>query len=107
MLGDWQERIVVDPKVIVGKPLIRGTRLSVEFILDLLANDWTIEQILSEYPQLAREDVMAVLKYAAEILKDMGVPKEAVHIVIYEAPKSNWATGGKLHSEKHAQTTSL
>ncbi len=37
----------------------------------------------------------------------MGVPKEAVHIVIYEAPKSNWATGGKLHSEKHAQKTSL
>ena len=70
MLNDWEERIVVDPKVIVGKPLIRGTRLSVEFILDLLANDWTIEQILSEYPQLAREDVMAVLKYAAEMAKE-------------------------------------
>ena len=70
MLEDWQERIVVDPKVLVGKPLIRGTRLSVEFILDLLANDWTIEQILSEYPQLAREDVMAVLKYAAEMAKE-------------------------------------
>jgi len=66
---DWQERIVVDPKVLVGKPLIRGTRLSVEFILDLLANDWTIEQVLSEYPQLVREDVMAVLKYAAEMAK--------------------------------------
>jgi uncharacterized protein (DUF433 family) len=51
MLGDWQERIVVDPKVLVGKPVIRGTRLSVEFFLDLLANDWTIEQILNEYPQ--------------------------------------------------------
>ena len=70
MLGDWQERIVVDPKVLVGKPLIRGTRLSVEFILDLLANDWTIEQILSEYPQLERKDVMAVLKYAAEMAKE-------------------------------------
>ena len=70
MLGDWQERIVVDPKVLVGKPLIRGTRLSIEFILDLLANDWTIEQILSEYPQLVREDVMAVLKYAAEMAKE-------------------------------------
>jgi uncharacterized protein (DUF433 family) len=67
---DWQERIVVDPKVLVGKPLIRGTRLSVEFILDLLANDWTIEQVLSEYPQLEREDVMAVLKYAAEMAKE-------------------------------------
>ena len=70
MHRDWQERIVVDPKVLVGKPLIRGTRLSVEFILDLLANDWTIEKILSEYPQLAREDVMAVLKYAAEMAKE-------------------------------------
>ena len=70
MPGDWQERIVVDPKVLVGKPLVRGTRLSVEFILDLLANEWTIEQILSEYPQLVREDVMAVLKYAAEMAKE-------------------------------------
>jgi len=61
---------VVDPKVLVGKPLVRGTRLSVEFILDLLANDWTIEQILSEYPQLVREDVMAVLKYDAEMAKE-------------------------------------
>jgi len=70
MLGDWQERIVVDQKVLVGKPLIRGTRLSVEFILDLLANDWTIEQILSEYLQLERKDVIAVLKYAAEMAKE-------------------------------------
>ena len=70
MLGDWQERIVVDPKVLVGKPVIKGTRLSVEFILDLLANDWTIKQILDEYPQLQREDVMAVLKYAAEMVKE-------------------------------------
>ena len=61
---------MVDPKVLVGKPLVRGTRLSVEFILDLLANDWTIEQILSEYPQLVREDVMAVLKYDAEMAKE-------------------------------------
>jgi uncharacterized protein (DUF433 family) len=70
MHRDWQERIIVDPKVLVGKPLILGTRLSVEFVLDLLANDWTIEQVLSEYPQLEREDVMAVLKYAAEMAKE-------------------------------------
>jgi uncharacterized protein (DUF433 family) len=72
MHSDWQERIVVDPKVLVGKPLIRGTRLSVEFILDLLANDWTVEQVLGEYSQLEREDVMAVLKYAAEMAKEEG-----------------------------------
>ena len=70
MIGDWQERIVVDPKVLVGKPVIKGTRLSVEFILDLLANDWTIKQILNEYPQLEREDIMAVLKYAVEMVKE-------------------------------------
>ena len=70
MVEEWQDRIVVDPKVLVGKPVIRGTRLSVEFILDLLANDWTIEQILSEYPQLERKDVIAVLKYAAEMAKE-------------------------------------
>ena len=70
MVEEWQERIVVDPKVLVGKPIIRGTRLSVEFILDLLANDWTIEQILSEYLQLERKDVIAVLKYAAEMAKE-------------------------------------
>ena len=65
MVNDWEERIVVDPKVLVGKPVIRGTRLSVEFILGLLANDWTIKQILDEYPQLKREDIIAVLKFAA------------------------------------------
>ncbi len=70
MLDDWQERIVVDPKVLVGKPVIRGTRLSVEFILGLLANNWTIDEILIEYPQLEREDVIAALKYAAEMVKE-------------------------------------
>ena len=65
MLNDWEERIVVDPKILVGKPVIRGTRLSVEFILGLLANDWTIQQVLDEYPQLKREDVIAVLKYTS------------------------------------------
>jgi uncharacterized protein (DUF433 family) len=70
MVEEWQDRIVVDPKVLVGKPVVRGTRLSVEFILDLLANDWTIEQILSEYLQLERKDVIAVLKYAAEMAKE-------------------------------------
>jgi uncharacterized protein (DUF433 family) len=70
MVNDWEERIVVDLKVLVGKPVIRGTRLSVEFILDLLANDWTIEQVLDEYPHLKREDIIAVLKYAAEMVKE-------------------------------------
>ena len=70
MFNDWEDRIVVDPKILVGKPVIRGTRLSVEFVLGLLANDWTIEKVLDEYPQLKREDIIAVLKYAAEMVKE-------------------------------------
>jgi uncharacterized protein (DUF433 family) len=67
---DWRERITVDPKVLSGKPIIKGTRIAVEFILELLANSWTVEDILKNYPQLKREDVAAALKYAVEILKE-------------------------------------
>jgi uncharacterized protein (DUF433 family) len=67
---DWRERITVDPKVLSGKPVIKGTRIAVEFILELLANSWTVEDILKNYPQLKREDVAAALKHAAEILKE-------------------------------------
>lgn len=66
---NWQERITVDPKVLVGKPVVSGTRLAVEFIIDLLGNGWTEQQILDSYPGLTREDVSACLKYASEILK--------------------------------------
>ncbi len=65
----WQERIVTDPKVLVGKPVIKGTRLAVEFILELLAERWSHEQILKSYPQLNEEDIWAVLQYAAETIK--------------------------------------
>jgi uncharacterized protein (DUF433 family) len=67
---DWRERITVGPKVLSGIPIIKGTRIAVEFILELLANSWTVEDILKSYPQLKREDVAAALKYAAEILKE-------------------------------------
>lgn len=69
MSGDWRSRITIDPNVLAGKPVVRGTRVSVEFILDMLANGWTIEEILGNYPQLEGEDVIAALKYAAEVLK--------------------------------------
>jgi uncharacterized protein (DUF433 family) len=62
MLNDWEGRIVIDPKVLAGKPVIKGTRISVEFILSLLAKGWSIEQVLDEYSQLKREDVIAVLR---------------------------------------------
>jgi len=52
---DWRERITVDPKVLSGKPVIKGTRIAVEFILELLAKSWTVEDILKNYPQLKRK----------------------------------------------------
>ncbi len=66
---DWQDRISVDPKVLVGKPVIKGTRIAVEFVVDLLANGWTTEQILQEYDHLTAEDIRACLAYASEVLK--------------------------------------
>lgn len=64
------ERITIDPKVMVGKPVVRGTRLTVEYILGLLANGITIEEILEEYPGLEREDVLACLLFASKALED-------------------------------------
>ena len=70
MDDDWRSRITVDPKVLVGKPVIKGTRLAVEFIIELLATGWTVEEILKNYPQLKMEDITAALKYATEVLKE-------------------------------------
>jgi uncharacterized protein (DUF433 family) len=65
----WQERILVDPAILVGKPVIKGTRLALEFLLDLMAEGWTTEEILGNYPQLTKDDLQAALHYAAESLK--------------------------------------
>jgi uncharacterized protein (DUF433 family) len=65
----WQDRIGVDPKVLVGKPVIKGTRIAVEFLMELLANGWTHEQIILNYSQLTEDDIQAALHYAAETLK--------------------------------------
>jgi uncharacterized protein (DUF433 family) len=66
---DWRERIEVNPKVLTGKPVVKGTRIAVEFILDLLAERWTHEQILHSYPQLKADDIWAVRSYVAETIK--------------------------------------
>ena len=63
------DRIAVDPDVLVGKPVIKGTRIAVEFVIDLMAQGWTTEQILDEFDHLTREDVRACLAYAGELLK--------------------------------------
>ena len=63
------ERINIDPKVMLGKPVIRGTRLTVEFILNLLAHNMTTENILQEYAGLAAEDIQACLLFAKASLE--------------------------------------
>ena len=59
--------IISDPRIMVGKPVIKGTRITVEHILTELANSLTVKQILIEYPYLTRQDVQATLRFAAKI----------------------------------------
>lgn len=63
------DRITFNPKILGGKPIIKGTRLSVEFILELLASGMTEPEIFEEYPKLKKADVKAVLEYAARTIK--------------------------------------
>jgi uncharacterized protein (DUF433 family) len=65
----WQDRIVVDPAVLTGKPVVKGTRLAVEFVIDLLAQGWSEGDLLKNYPRLTREDILACLGYASERLR--------------------------------------
>lgn len=67
---EWRNRIVSDPEILVGKPVIKGTRISVELILGWLANGWTHEQILESYPNISREDILAALAFATERLHE-------------------------------------
>ena len=66
---DLLERIEVNPEVLVGKPVVKGTRLAVEFVIDLLAHDWSEKDILRNYPGLTHEDLQACLAYAGERLR--------------------------------------
>jgi uncharacterized protein (DUF433 family) len=66
----WQDYIHSDPNILLGKPVVKNTRLSVEFILDLLASGWTEDQILENYPSLTREALQAVFAFAAECMRE-------------------------------------
>ena len=65
----WQDRIILDPKILTGKPVIKGTRLAVEFILDLLAQGWSEAEIIKNYPGLTHDDIRSCLAYATEVLR--------------------------------------
>ncbi len=63
---NWQDHITVDPGVLVGKPIIKGTRLAVDFVLELVSAGWSEAEILRNYPRLRREDILACVAYARE-----------------------------------------
>lgn len=63
----WKDRIAVDPEILTGKPTIKGTRIAVEFLLELVAEGWTHEEILRNYPHLNPEDLLAVRESKPEM----------------------------------------
>jgi uncharacterized protein (DUF433 family) len=65
-MANWKRRIHRDPGILGGKPVIKGTRIAVAFVLELLAHGWTHEQILDDYPNLKNADLLACLAYAAD-----------------------------------------
>jgi len=73
------ERISIDPSICFGKPCIRGTRIWVSLILDFLASGMSMEELLTEYPQLTREDILAAIAYGAEMAREryVEIPIEA------------------------------
>ncbi len=75
------ERIAIDSKVMTGKPVIKGTRLTVEYILNLLAHGATPEEIMQEYDSLSHEDIQACILFAAKSLEDMTFMPLAVETV--------------------------
>ena len=67
---NWQHYIVTDPEVLVGKPTIKGTRISVDHIVGLFAQGWTEQQVLENYPRLTSESLKAVFSYLYDCMQD-------------------------------------
>jgi uncharacterized protein (DUF433 family) len=65
----WKERITSNPNVLAGKPVIEGTRISVEWLLGCLAGGWSMNKVVEEYPHIAPEDVLAALAFSADVLR--------------------------------------
>lgn len=68
-MSDPSGRIILDPEILAGKPVVRGTRLSVEFVIGLMADGWSETDILRNYPALSHEDISACLAYARDALR--------------------------------------
>ncbi|MBA4140857.1 MAG: DUF433 domain-containing protein [Segetibacter sp.] len=67
---NWQEYIMSNPEIMFGKPCIKGTRISVDLVVEKLANGETIEYLLTAYPRLTKEGILACLQYAAESVRN-------------------------------------
>jgi uncharacterized protein (DUF433 family) len=70
MNNDYEKRIILDSHIMAGKPIIKGTRITVELVLRLLGEGRTIDEILIDYPHVTREDIFAALKYATHIVEE-------------------------------------
>jgi uncharacterized protein (DUF433 family) len=77
---NWREHIISDKDILLGKPTIKGTRLSIEYLINLLAMGWTEQQILENYPRLSLKDLSAVFAYMCDCLQDG---------LMYELPKKS------------------
>jgi len=76
-MENFEKRIEVNSKVLVGKPVIKGTRISIELIVKLVAQGWTEKEIIKEYPSLTKDDICAALIYAEKI-----VEQEEIHLLV-------------------------
>ena len=73
MVLELRNRIIVDPDILVGKPVVKGTRISVELVLAHLAAGWQVSEILEDYPGLTNEDIMACLAYAHDLVAEESI----------------------------------
>lgn len=71
--GNLMERIIIEPKIIAGKPVIKGTRIPVELILKKLGQNIDVEEILRDFPRLTTEDIKAAILYAEALVEDIEV----------------------------------
>jgi uncharacterized protein (DUF433 family) len=75
---NWRDRITLDTAVLTGKPVVRGSRLAVDFIVGLMGQGWAEADILRNYPGITHEDIAACLQYASEILQSEKVYPAAI-----------------------------
>ena len=72
---NYKTRIIADPNIMLGKPIIKGTRITVELLLKKLSEGFTIEDIVSQYPHITKEDVLAAIEYASEVIANEEIIK--------------------------------